>query len=453
MTKQTKGEGSGKMGLWAAVSMAVGTMIGASIFSIFGVGAQIAKQDLPEAFLVSGLFAVIVAYSYAKLGKNYVSNAGPIAFILKGIGDNLITGALSVLMWFTYVISIALFAKGFAGYFLPLVNLPATQLANSVAVVAVIVFFTVLNFFGSKAVGKAETFIVLIKLSILGIFIVLGVLTIKPNYAQPSFDSAHITGMLHGSVIFFLSYMGFGLITNASENIENAERNVPRAIYISIGTVMFIYVMVALVAVGNLSVPQLIDAKENALAIAAKPFLGNAGFVLISIGAVFSISSALNASLYGGANIAYSLAKDGELPEFFERKIWFKSVEGLYITAGLSMAIALIFNINGIASMTSSIFTVIYIFVVISHYRLRKTVGGGRFFLAFNVFILIVILGLLLWFQFKDQRTALWGLLAIFAGAILLEMVYRYLRNRNFTFHKKLKNKQLQSQISGKNPE
>lgn len=438
MDKNSKKSGSGKMSLWAAVSMAVGTMIGASIFSIFGVGAQIAKQDLPEAFLVSGLFAVIVAYSYARLGKSYVSNAGPIAFILKGIGDNLVTGALSVLMWFTYVVSIALFAKGFAGYFLPLVHLPVSMLSTSITEVAVIIFFMVLNFFGSKAVGKAESFIVLIKLSILGVFIILGVMTIKSSYAQPSFDTSHVTGLLHASVIFFLSYMGFGLITNASENIENAEKNVPRAIYISIGAVMFIYIMVALVAVGNLSVPELIDAKENALAIAAKPFLGNAGFLLISIGAVFSISSALNASLYGGANIAYSLAKDGELPEFFERKIWFKSVEGLYITAGLSMAIALIFNINGIASMTSSIFTVIYIFVVVSHYRLRSNVGGNRLFLAFNIFFLTAILGLLLYFQFKDQKSAIWGLLVIFGGAFILELGYRYLRNRRFTFHKKL---------------
>ena len=179
MKIQAKQKGSGKMGLWAAVSMAVGTMIGASIFSIFGVGAQIAKQDLPEAFLVSGIFAVIVAYSYAKLGRKFVSNAGPIAFILKGIGDSIITGALSVLMWFTYVVSIALFAKGFAGYFLPLVHLPEVPVATSVTEVAVIVFFMVLNFFGSKAVGKAESLIVLIKLSILGVFIILGVMSIK----------------------------------------------------------------------------------------------------------------------------------------------------------------------------------------------------------------------------------------------------------------------------------
>jgi amino acid transporter len=69
-----------------------------------------------------------------------------------------------------------------------------------------------------------------------------------------------------------------------------------------------------------LPLPDIIKAQENALAIAAKPFLGNFGFILVTFGALFSISSALNATIFGGANIAYSLAKDGELPKFFERK-------------------------------------------------------------------------------------------------------------------------------------
>ncbi|HIE37964.1 MAG TPA: amino acid permease, partial [Anaerolineae bacterium] len=135
---------------------------------------------------------------------------------------------------------------------------------------------------------------------------------------------------------------------------DSAIPQVPLAIYISIVVVIFIYVSVASVAVGNLPLADIIKAKENALAVAARPFLGNFGFVLISIGALFSISSALNATLYGGANIAYSLAKDGELPKIFERKVWFGSSEGLYITAGLGLLFALLFNIDGIASITSA---------------------------------------------------------------------------------------------------
>ncbi len=421
-----------KISLIGAISMAVGTMVGASIFSIFGVGAEIAKQDLPETFVLSAFYALAVAYSYMKFGKKIVSNAGPIAFVMKGFGDNIITGSLSVLMWLSYVVSISLFAKGFAGYFLPLVGITATPLATGLTVVIVIAFFTALNFFGSKAVGKAEFYIVLIKLSILGVFIVGGLFTVKPDLLKPSFDASHVSGLIHASVIFFLSYMGFGLVTNMSENMERPERNVPLAIIISILIVSVIYVTVAMAAVGNLPLKELIAAKENALAIAAKPFLGNFGFLLISIGALFSISSALNATLYGGANIAYSFAKEGELPEFFERKEWFGATEGLYITAGLGMLFALLFNVGGIAAITSSVFTIIYIFVMFSHYKLRDEVGGNKILILFNLSLISAVFVLLLYFQWLDQRPVFYGTIITFAAAMFVETFYRKVKTRNF---------------------
>lgn len=412
--------------------MAVGTMIGASIFSIFGVGAEIAGENLPEAFILSGVFALIVAYSYAKLGGKIISNAGPIEFILKGIGDNPVTGALAILMWLSYVVSISLFAKGFAGYFLPLANINISAFSIGLTEVILIAFFTTINSFGSKAVGKSEFYIVLVKLSILGVFILLGFLAINPDYIAPSFTSAKLQGTLSAAVVFFLSYMGFGLITNASENMENPKKNVPLAIFISIAVVMFVYVSVSFVAIGNLSIPDLMKAQENALAVASKPFLGSFGFILISVGALFSISSALNATLYGGANIAYSLAKDGELPEVFERKVWFKSPEGLYITAVLGLFFALTFNIRSIATITSSIYTIIYIFVLISHYRLADVYGGKKGFILLNIIILLVVFLALIHYQWQTQRNAFYGTIITLLGALIVEYIYRLLKKRKF---------------------
>ncbi len=425
--------------LTEAISIAVGTMIGASIFSIFGVGAEIAKQDLPETFLLSAIYALTVAYSYSKLGGKIVSNAGPIAYILKGFGDTVVTGSLSVLMWLSYVVSISLFAKGFSGYFLPLFGFTSTSFSLGITEAVVIAFFTALNFFGSKAVGKAEFFIVLIKLSILGLFIVFGLFTIKPNLIIPSFNASHISGLIHASVIFFLSYMGFGLVTNISENMENPQKNVPKAIIISIVIVSIIYVSVALVAVGNLPLKTLIASQDNALAVAARPFLGNFGFLLISIGALFSISSALNATLYGGANVAYSFAKEGELPEFFERKVWFGTNEGLYITAGLGLLFALLFNIGGVAAITSSVFTVIYIFVLASHLKIIKDVGGNKAVVIFNLIIISIVFLFLLYYQWLDQRSVFYGTIITFATSFLVEYIYRKVKNREFKkieFHK-----------------
>jgi amino acid transporter len=421
-----------KIGLWEAVAMAVGTMIGASIFSIFGVGAKIAGANLPEAFVLSGIFALLVAYSYAKLGSKIISNAGPIQFILNGIGDNLVTGALAILMWLSYVVSISLFAKGFAGYCLPLFRISISPLSIGITEVLLIAFFTAINSLGSAAVGRLEFYIVLIKLSILGLFILLGFLQITPHYIIPSLSSEGLHGTLSAAVIFFLSYMGFGLVTNASENMENPEKNVPLAIFISISIVMFIYVAVSFVAIGNLSIGELIKAQDNALAVAARPFLGSFGFILISIGALFSISSALNATLYGGANIAYSFAKDGELPEFFERKVWFKSTEGLYITAVLGLFFALSFNMGEIATIVSSVFTIIYVFVLISHYHLADHYGGNKGFILLSAIILLIVFLALMFYQWQTQRAAFYGTIFTSLGALILEYVYRYLRRRRF---------------------
>jgi len=421
-----------KLSLIEVISMAVGTMIGASIFSIFGLGAEIAGPNLPGAFLLSGVYALVVAYSYAYLGSKIISNAGPIAFILKGMGDNVITGALSILMWLTYVVSISLFIKGFADYFLPLFHLKETAFAIGSVETILVLLFTALNFGGSKVVGKAEFYIVLTKISILLVFILGGFLTINGNNVKPILDPIHINGLLNASAIFFLSYMGFGLITNASENIKNPKKNVPLAIFISIFFVMIIYVLISLVTIGNLPLADIIKAQENALAEAARPFLGNFGFLLISIGALFSISSALNATLFGGANVAYSLAKEGELPKIFERKVWFGATEGLFITAGLGLSFALLFNLSAIASITSTVFTIIYIFVLISHFKLSKLVGGNKLFILINLIILFAVFGALLRYQLNTQISTFYTTIIIFMGAILVEFIYRKLKNRKF---------------------
>ncbi len=422
-----------KIGLWEAVSLAVGTMIGAGIFSILGVGAQICGNNLPIAFLIAAVISLSVAYSYGILGSKFISNAGPIEFIIRGIGDNIITGSLSILMWFSYVISISLFAKAFSGYFLALFNIHQTPLLISVVEGIVIVFFTVLNFFGSKAVGKAEFWIVLIKLSVLLSFVLLGIWSINPEFIKPVLDNKSIVNTFFAASVLFLTYMGFGLITNASENMENPEKNVPRAIYLSILIVAFIYISVALVALGNLGVEGLIRSKEYALAEAAKPFLGSIGFTLVAIGALFSTSSAINATLYGGANIAYVLSKKGHLPKVFERKIWFNEPEGLYITAVLSFLFAVLFDLSGISSIISFVFLIIYIFVISSHYRMIKEAGGNKVIVIFNLIVIFSVFIVLIIYQWNQQKESFYTSFIIILTALVFEFFYRKITGRIFT--------------------
>ena len=426
-----------KLSLIEVIAMAVGIMIGASIFSIFGIGAQIAGRDLPEAFLLASFYALIVAYSYSKLGAKIVTNSGPIGFILKGMGDNVITGTLSILLWLSYVVCIALFSEGFSGYFLPLLKLESSYINNSIVVAVLILFFVGLNIIGSKAVGKSQVFIVILKIGIIFAFIIGGIWSIQAGNIEPDFNIRDSYGFVSASVIFFLSYMGFGLITNASENLVNPEKNVPRAIFLSILIVLMIYVLISLVTLGNLPISKVIAAKENALAIAAMPFLGHFGFLLVSLGALISIASALNATIFGGANISYSLAKDGELPKIFERRLWFKSQEGLYLTAGLGLVFSLVFDLGAIASITSTVFTTVYIFVIISHIKLRKKYGGNLPLLIFNLAVIIFVLIALLTYQWQSHRSAFYGTIITFTVAFVIEYMYRTIKNRKLTEHHK----------------
>ncbi len=432
--------GKGKLSFLQAVAMAVGTMIGASIFSIFGEGVRIAGNGLPFAFLVSGIYALMVGYSYASFGKKLISNAGPIAFIQKAFGASPVVGALSILMWFSYVISIALFAISFAGYLLPLLGI-GYQPAKTVVEVVVIALFGALNYFGgTKAVGRLEFWIVLTKLLILMLFIVAGLTVFHPDYLKPQASSQYFKGILTASVIFFLSYMGFGLITNVSENIKEPTKTVPRAIYASILIVMAVYIFVSVSALGALPAREIAKYAENALAVAAEPALGKLGFFLLSLGALISITSALNATVYTGANAAYALMKDGYIPfpEKLVKREWMGEYLGLYLTCGLGLLFTLLFNITSVASMISIITTALYIGVIASHLKLHKEIGGKEGLIFFNLLVITFVAIEILLYQFHTSKLTFFTTLLMFFASLLLEYFYYGKKRKNSPFIRKM---------------
>ncbi len=160
---------------------------------------------------------------------------------------------------------------------------------------------------------------------------------------------------------------------------------------------------------------------------------GQAGFRLIAIAALLSTASAVNATLFGSTNIAYQIAKNGGLPPAFDRKLWGRDVEGLFITAGIVLVFVLIFPLSAVASMGSAGFLLVYAAVAIGHMRIRQQTGAKAWPIVASALTCLSLFAVLLYHMITTAPTSAIGLGVTLAGSFLFENVYRRTRGRTFT--------------------
>jgi amino acid transporter len=417
-----------KISLIGAICIGVGGMIGAGIFSILGVVAMAAGSAMWISFLIGGIIALFWTYSYAKLGARFPSAGGAVQFLVEGWGTGSISGGINLFMWIGYIISIALYAQGFAAYFMTFFTTAPTVLITKSVAVGVVILFAALNMLGAGDVGKAEIFIVFIKVTILIFFAALGLYFMQPSNLSPAHWS-NVSHIFFGAGVLFIGYEGFGLITNAAANMDNPTKNLPKALYLSVLFVIAIYLAVSIAVVGNLTTHQISLSGDYALAEAAKPFLGEIGFKLIAVAALFSTASAINATLFGAANVSYMIARDGELPAAFERTIWRNATGGLLLTTLCVIIFILFFDLSGIAMMGSGAFLLIYAAVNAGHLKILAKTGANKTLVIISLILCLVMFGVLEVYTYQHSTTAIYTMIVLLFGSFLVEKIYRKLRS------------------------
>ena len=418
-----------QVGFAAAVSIGIGGMVGAGIFSILGVVAQVAGNAMWVSFAVGGIVALLSAYSYAKLGATFPSAGGAVNFLVKSFGDGILAGGMNMFMWAGYIISLALYATAFGHYGATFVTTEQSPLlVKSLAIGAVLVL-TIVNALGAKLMGRSETVIVAIKLAILLLFAGVGIWFVKPANLSPEIwpDAKSI---LFGAGVLFIGYEGFGLVTNAAGDMRDPQKMLPRALYTSVILVILIYLAVAVTVTGNLTNKQIADAADYALAEAAKPFLGEFGFRLIAIAALFSTASAINATLFGSANVCYMIAKDGELPVGLSRSDWKQLTGGLLLTSSLVIVLTLVFELSGIAMMGSAAFLLVYAVVNAGHLLVLKQTGANAAIVWLSLLTCATVFATLVVYTYQQQPKAIVALVIIAIGSFAAEAIYRGLTGR-----------------------
>jgi len=399
-------------------------MVGGGIFAVLGLAVELAQGGTPVAFALAGGVALLTSYSYAKLAVACPSRGGTVVFLNRAFGSGMLTGTFNVLLWLSYVVMLSLYALAFGSYGATFLPDAWQSVGRHVLISLCILAITLLNLLSADLISRAEEWIVGLKVFILLIFVGLGFAGIQVSRVALTTWSAPLQ-LAAGGMIIFLAYEGFELIANTAEDVKDMARTLPRAFVISVGFVIILYVMVALVAVGNLSLASISAAQDYALAEAARPFLGPAGFALIAVAAMLSTASAVNATLYGVARLSYCIARSGELPEILERRVWGQPVEGLLITSALTLFVANVFDLTSISTIGSAGFLIVFAAVNVANARLARDTHSRRWLSASGAVACSGALGALVWQTAQTHPGKLWVLVAMLALAVIIEGTYR----------------------------
>ncbi len=399
-----------------AFSIGVGGMVGGGIFAVLGLTISLSHGGAPIAFAIAGFIALVTVYSYVKLSLRYPSEGGTINFIVQGFGNGIFAILVNNLLLVSYVIMLALYAFAFGSYGAALLGADNVVWVQNLLAAGVIVFFAFINLMGSSTTGKIEDIMVLIKLIILILFIGAGFMTMDTARLDPKTWTS-TTSLLTGGLIIFLAYEGFELIANTAKDIEAPEKNLPRAYYGAVLFVIVLYIAVAAVAVGNVTLNEAEKAKDYVLAVAAKPFFGETGFMIIAVAALLSTASAINATLYGGGRVGYLIAKLGDLPKSFEKRIK-NGYEGMVIIALLSIIFAISFNLENISVAGSLGFLIVFSLVNLAHFKLYKETGGSRFISGLGFLLCFGATAVLIGYNLVHNAQAL------MSSALVLGMVF-----------------------------
>ena len=417
-----------KIGFFEVAAIGIGGMVGGGIFAVLGLAVELSKGGAPLAFLIAGIVALVTSYSYSKLSVTLPGKGGTVSYLDKAFGPGLFTGSMNILLWISYIIMLSLYAYAFGSYGAEF--FPTSQvLIKHLLISGIIVIITILNIFSAKLIGEAEDFIVAIKLLILLFFCAVGFWGIQTeNLSIQNWSST--TNLIAGGFIIFLAYEGFELIANTSDDVRNPEKTLPRAFFVSVSFVIILYILVAMVTVGNLPVNKIVEAKDYALAIAARPFLGQFGFILISIAALLSTTSAINATLYGSARLSYIIAKDGELPRFLEDNVWNKPLEGLLITSILTLLVANLFDLSSLSTMGSVGFLLIFAAVNLANTKLSTQTKSVKTISYIGAGLCIGALISLLWQTITTNINHLWILIGMIFLSVSIEGSFRLFSKR-----------------------
>ena len=426
-----------RLGLLDATMVGMGAMIGAGIFVLTGLAAEIAGPAAILVFALNGVVTVLTGISYAELASAIPKSGGGYVFVRE-----VFSGPTSFLMgWmlsFAYMIAGALYALGFSSNFVEFVHLywaglPTGPVWHILYALTVVGLFALLNAVSTEASGGAETVVTIIKIIILLVFAGFGAFAVEGSNFEPFFakDDSSVA-ILKAMGLTFIAFEGYDLIATVTEEVENPRENIPKAIFISLVATVAIYLIVVWVAIGTLGAEELGRAGETGIAEAATsfmptiPLLGE-GAALIVFGAVFSTVSALNAVVIASSRVVFAMGREDQLPNPLGQisARFGTPLAAVVVSAAVMLGSVVFLPIEQVGRVSSLFFLVSFVVVNWSVIRLRNRRPNMRrpfempFYPAIPILAIVLNLVLAYFLLRDDPYTLVLGLGWIAIGGLV----------------------------------
>ena len=299
------------LGLVDAVGIGVGAIVGAGIFVVTGVAAGVAGPAFLLGLLLAGAAAAANALSSAQLAAAYPRSGGTYEY-----GYRVLSPALGFAAGWLFLASkitaAGTVALGLAGYLEAL--LPG--LPPRAAAVGAVVVFTSLNYYGVQRSSRANLVIVAVSVGALLLFVIAGIPSFRMTNLRP-FAPAGWEGTLRAAALLFFAYTGYARIATLGEEVREPQRTIPRAIEITIGGVLVLYLGVALIAAGAVGTDALARTAAP-LEAAARSFGASWVRTAVAAGGVAAMLGVILSQLLGLSRMVFAMARRGDLPRGLE---------------------------------------------------------------------------------------------------------------------------------------
>lgn len=416
-----------KLGFWSILLFGINGIIGTGIFLLPGKAMKLMGPGSLLAYLFDMALVMSLALCFAEAGGIFNKTGGPYIYVKEAFGDfagyevGIMKYAVSVIAWATL-------AVGFSTALATIWPAAANKAVQNLITIALIAILCIVNILGVKLTKYLNNVITVAKLLPLILFVAIGIFFMKGANFTPMFPS-NFNSSSFGScaLLVFYAFTGFESIGLVAGDMENPEKNVPKAIIAIMVIVSAVYILIQAVSIGTLG-PKLATS-TTPLADAATSFLGAMGTALVTAGTLISIGGINVDASFGTPRLAVALAEDGLLPKALTKTGKFDTpYVAIIVTSVLTIPIALSGSFTQLAAISVVSRFTQYIPTCLAILVFRKKKVKSTFRVPFGPVIPVIAIAVSVWLLVHATLLQIiWGL-----GALVLIMpFYLIIKKRN----------------------